>query len=741
MYVGSGRSETVVNGNYNFVDAVKSGTGATCTIFMKQDDKAQRISTNVVNQDGTRAVGTFVSQPVYDAVIAGSKPYQGRAWVVNDWYVAAYDPIYDTQHRVVGILYVGVPERSPSLRAAMLSQKVGKTGYLYAMDSKGVLQVHPAKEKADLSKYDFIKEMMERAPKLADGEIAWITYPWINKELGETTARDKIVAFTYFKDWDWIIASGSYLDEFTAPTVALRNSNLLIGLLALILAMVICYLFARSLTRPMSSLTEAANALAQGETDIRVNVHSNDELGALAKAFTAIVEYQQTTAHQARRIADGDLTVNVELRSDKDEVGNSFQTMVKSLSDMVRELGENERGLVSASTEIASSAELMSKGARTQADQVVQVSAAIEEMTANIVESSKNATDATEAAKGAASTATSGGQVVHGSIKAMQQIADTVRKAADAIVKLASSADQIGEIINVIDDIADQTNLLALNAAIEAARAGEQGRGFAVVADEVRKLAERTGKATGEITQTIKGIQRETEEAVDSMEAGIQVVDKGRELVDKAGSSLNEIVTMAQRVTEMIQQMATSAQEQSGASEQISKNIEHISGITKETATGAEQSSAAAEELSRQAESLRVMVEKYKIDGADLQILTLAKNDHRQYMKRLKAVFDGETDPKTWKHADHHACRLGKWYDTTGRLMYTSNPEFQAIEPPHERVHKFGNECIRMLFKGDKGAASKNYDLALAASHEVAERLSEMERAYSGSTKDSVAVH
>jgi methyl-accepting chemotaxis protein len=197
----------------------------------------------------------------------------------------------------------------------------------------------------------------------------------------------------------------------------------------------------------------------------------------------------------------------------------------------------------------------------------------------------------------------------------MQTISQVVRQSAESIAKLATSADQIGEIIGVIDDIADQTNLLALNAAIEAARAGEQGRGFAVVADEVRKLAERTGKATGEITEMIKGIQKQTEEAVGSMEAGIQQGDKGREHADRAGNSLTEIVTMAQRVTEMISQIATATEEQSSAAEQISKNLEHISSVTRETANGAEQSAAAAEELNRQADGLQQVVAKFRLNA------------------------------------------------------------------------------------------------------------------------------
>ena len=297
----------------------------------------------------------------------------------------------------------------------------------------------------------------------------------------------------------------------------------------------------------------------------------------------------------------------------KGAIGEALNKMIRNLNQVIKQLANSATELGSAATEIASSSEQMSKGANDQSQQVNQVSTAIEEMTATILETSKNAGDATDTSKSASDTAGNGGQIVSDTIQGMQKIASVVKESADSIAKLAKSADQIGEIIGVIDDIADQTNLLALNAAIEAARAGEQGRGFAVVADEVRKLAERTGKATGEITEMIKGIQSETEEAVGSMESGIQEVEKGRELADQAGNALNEVVNMSQRVMDMIQQIATAAEEQSTAAEEISKNVEHISSVTKETATGAEQSATAAEELSQQAEGLKKIVAQFKV--------------------------------------------------------------------------------------------------------------------------------
>jgi len=367
--------------------------------------------------------------------------------------------------------------------------------------------------------------------------------------------------------------------------------------------------------RPISELVVIAEAVSVGDIKQTIKISSKDEVGVLAESFRKLIDYMKSLAEASERIAANDLTVNVQPKSERDVLGTSFKSMAASMSAMIRQLGENARELVSAATEIASSSEQMSKGAKNQSDQVNQVSTAVEEMTATIFESSKNAGEASTTAKGAADTAISGGRIVNDTIQGMRTIASVVRQSAESITKLAGSADQIGEIIGVIDDIADQTNLLALNAAIEAARAGEQGRGFAVVADEVRKLAERTSKATGEITEMIKGIQKQTEDAVHSMEAGIQEVDKGRESADKAGNSLNEIVAMAQRVTEMISQMATAAEEQSSAAEQISKNIEHISTVTKETAGGAQQSAAAAEELNRQADGLQQMVARFKVNA------------------------------------------------------------------------------------------------------------------------------
>jgi len=385
-------------------------------------------------------------------------------------------------------------------------------------------------------------------------------------------------------------------------------------ILGVIISLGFGIVISRGISRPIGRIATISDQISLGDIEHEIDIQSKDEIGVLAESFRKLIAYMKDLAGAAESIAKNDLTTLVEPKSEKDVLGNSFKTMSANLTGMIRQLSGNASELVSAATEISSASEQMSKGAADQSQQVEQVSSAIEEMTATIVESSKNAGDATDASKGASDTATTGGQIVSDTIQGMQKIADVVKESSESIAKLATSADQIGEIIGVIDDIADQTNLLALNAAIEAARAGEQGRGFAVVADEVRKLAERTGKATGEITEMIKGIQNETSEAVESMQTGIKEVDSGRELADRAGNSLSEIVTMSGRVMDMIQQIATASEEQSTAAEQISRNVEQVASITKETATGAEQSATAAEQLSHQAEGLKSMVGQFKVN-------------------------------------------------------------------------------------------------------------------------------
>ena len=318
----------------------------------------------------------------------------------------------------------------------------------------------------------------------------------------------------------------------------------------------------------------------------------------------------------AKAIAAGDLTAaDLPVRS-HDELGElttAINQMKVDLRNMIGAVAVTAERVASASEEISASANQQASGAETQKEESTHVAAAMQEMASTVLQVSENSSKAAQSARQAAERARQGGRIVEDSVSKMNAIAGSVSHTARQVEELGRSSDQIGEIVSVIDEIADQTNLLALNAAIEAARAGEQGRGFAVVADEVRKLAERTSKATKEISAMIKSIQTETRNAVDAMQEGTRQVQSGVETTSEAGRSLDDIIRTAEQVGDMIAQIATAVTQQSSATEEVTANIDRISKITRESASGAQQSARACNELSGLALDLQKVVSQFKL--------------------------------------------------------------------------------------------------------------------------------
>lgn len=316
------------------------------------------------------------------------------------------------------------------------------------------------------------------------------------------------------------------------------------------------------------------------------------------------------------KMATGDLTVRItaDYKNQLQGLKNAINALGDSMGQILRDVSDAVAATASASSQISSSTEELAAGAQEQSAQASEVASAINEMTSTILQTANYASTAAESAKHAGTIANEGGSSVQASIQGMGRISDVVLRAAETVQKLGKGSEQIGEIIQVIDDIADQTNLLALNAAIEAARAGEQGRGFAVVADEVRKLAERTTKATKEIATMIRTIQLDTEEAVVSMNEGTKEVEIGKNLAVQSGKSLGDIVKAANSVVDVVTQVAAASEEQSSAAEQITKNIESISTVTHESAAGTQQIARAAEDLNRLTENLQRLIAQFKID-------------------------------------------------------------------------------------------------------------------------------
>lgn len=361
-------------------------------------------------------------------------------------------------------------------------------------------------------------------------------------------------------------------------------------------------------------------------TGAPIKNNNGEIIGALESSaeITDIKDKEEYLARSTKQLlqamnkfANGDLTVKVKPSIEDDDIGKlfkGFNSTVKNIRNLVSNLSDAIITTAKTSNEISTNAEELATSTQEQSSQTADVAAAIEEMAVTVVETTKNVTIAADSAKEAGTTALEGGKVINNTILGIESISNVVTEAASAVELLGASSEKIGAIVEVIDDIAEQTNLLALNAAIEAARAGEHGRGFAVVADEVGKLAERTINATKEISGMIADIQSETGKAVNSIRKGKDEANKGKSFASEASASLEMILSKTDMVIEQISQVATASEEQSSTAEQISKNIEVINSVTQEAANGVQQIANSTENLNQLTEQLRDLVYTFNMD-------------------------------------------------------------------------------------------------------------------------------
>ena len=452
---------------------------------------------------------------------------------------------------------------------------------------------------------------VENIQKLSFGEMTDVTASDRSDEIGklnnamvklQTSMQDRLTLSTRFADInfseDIVLMSENDSLGKSFQTIQKSLKNLVVDLKAL------------------------SNAALEGKLSYRADSskHQGDFkeiINGVNSILEAVIGPINESSDVLEHMSGGDLTVSIkrEYKGDFAKIKESINGLANRFSQTLSEVTEAIHAAASASNEISASSEQMAAGAQEQRSQTTEVVISVEEMTKTIIETTKYSARASEAATNSGIIAKEGGKVVAETIQGMVRIAEVVNKSAETVKTLGKNSDQIGEIIQVIDDIADQTNLLALNAAIEAARAGEQGRGFAVVADEVRKLAERTTKATKEIASMIKQIQRDTEGAVQSMREGTVEVEKGKKLADLAGHSLEEIIKSADEVVGKSTQVAEASEEQARAAEQIGKNIEGISNVTHESATGIQQIARTSEDLSRLTVNLQELILQFKIKG------------------------------------------------------------------------------------------------------------------------------
>ncbi|MCX8069707.1 MAG: bacteriohemerythrin, partial [Thermodesulfovibrionales bacterium] len=424
-------------------------------------------------------------------------------------------------------------------------------------------------------------------------------------------------------------------------------------------------------------------------------------------------------------IANGNLTIVIDYKS-KDEVGylaDRINFMVRSFKATVTSMVETISDVASSVAIVQKSSTKTTEGAKNQSLQAAQIATAAEEMSQTITDIARNASGATESAQGAMEMAYKGKEISDGAVSTVNSVYNSTLELSSMVDNLNKSASEIGEIVTVIKDIADQTNLLALNAAIEAARAGEQGRGFAVVADEVRKLAERTIRATSEITSKIQTVQNESIQTTKSMGDASREVSKATDYIRQVGDSLDHIVESVQRVTGEITQIATAVDEQAIASEEVTKNIEKTSNISREMESMAQDVMDQIDKLYGITEALKITAAGFKISSADTMKGTgqfiewsdvfkvnINKIDeqHRELFRLINGLYDAW---KGKKSKDTILSLLNGLINYTATHFKTEEDYFQQYGYPetstHMEAHKaLVKQALELKEKFEKGQIS-----------------------------------
>lgn len=608
------------------VDEAHDLLACTCTLFQRMNKQGDmlRVATSLPTRNGKRALGTFIParnpdqtpSPVIAAVLKGDT-YRGPAYILGESYLTAYEPLLDADNNVVGMLYVGVKQDSVvSVQDAIRDIKIGKTGYVFVIGTKGEHKGRYVVAKRDsqcdgkeVNEYTdvrdgrpVVREILARALQLPKGSHGHDAYDC--QFPGEAAPRKKLVAFTYFEPWDWVIVAGAYLDDYeemwntvegSLHRLMLFSVGAGLGLLALMATA--AFVFGSRIANPISRITTVAKTIASGD------------LQAAAKSLQALTAPANSGVQDAAPRG---------LFGAADETGQllaAIGTMTGSLVSLVSQVQYSGIQVTTSATEIAASAKELEATTAEQAASTNQVVASAREISATSQHLASTMEQISGLASGTATLAAAGQEQLGTMEGTMRELGDATGVISARLSAINEKASNISHVVTTINKVADQTNLLSLNAAIEAEKAGEYGRGFSVVAREIRRLADQAAVATLEIEEMVKEMQT-------AVSAGVMEMDKFNAQVRQSAAGVVQISTQQTQIIEQVQSLLPQfgtvnegMHQQSLSARQISEAMVQLNEAAHQTAAALSEFNKVTEQLNAASHALQEEVSRFKVNA------------------------------------------------------------------------------------------------------------------------------